>query len=296
MPDGGRVGFYSDWQTGPAWERFHLTELPELLAAEYGAGERRAIAGVSMGGLGALGYAARHPGMFRAVGSFSGIVHTRLTPDTARATSGWCFGGRDRFALWGDPETDVDVWRSTTRTTWSTRSPAPGSTLSCGNGKPGPLDAEDASSTASRGVGRENAALAKQLKGLEPKPTSTSTAPAPTTGSTGTATSARPGRCSATPSGFEPWRSDQMRLEPDLGRATVVAEVDHEPHRGRHILRPEQPLRVLLPHRGAQGTARGDQAPRDHADLDPVPAYVGVGRVGQRGQGVLAGHVRRVVR
>ena len=46
MPDGGEVGFYSDWKTGPAWERFHLTELPALLAAEYGAGQAMAIAGV----------------------------------------------------------------------------------------------------------------------------------------------------------------------------------------------------------------------------------------------------------
>ena len=30
MPDGGRVGFYSDWLNGPGWERFHTEELPQL--------------------------------------------------------------------------------------------------------------------------------------------------------------------------------------------------------------------------------------------------------------------------
>jgi len=39
-----------------------------------------AVAGASMGGLGALAYAARRPGLFRAAASFSGIVDTRLTP------------------------------------------------------------------------------------------------------------------------------------------------------------------------------------------------------------------------
>ena len=55
MPEAGAVGFYSDWVTGPKWETFHTVELPGLLAAEYRASDRAAIAGLSMGGLGALG-------------------------------------------------------------------------------------------------------------------------------------------------------------------------------------------------------------------------------------------------
>jgi diacylglycerol O-acyltransferase / trehalose O-mycolyltransferase len=84
MPDGGRVGFYSDWLTGPSWERFHTEELPQLLASRYRASDRRAVAGNSMGGLGALTYTARHPGLFAAAASFSGIVHTRLSPEESR--------------------------------------------------------------------------------------------------------------------------------------------------------------------------------------------------------------------
>ena len=48
MPDGGRVGFYSDWLNGPGWERFHTEELPQLLASRYRASDRRAVAGNSM--------------------------------------------------------------------------------------------------------------------------------------------------------------------------------------------------------------------------------------------------------
>jgi diacylglycerol O-acyltransferase/trehalose O-mycolyltransferase len=82
MPEAGEVGFYTDWYNGgragpPRWETFHLTELRQLLERDWRAGDRRVIAGLSMGGLGAMAYAARHPGMFRAAASYSGLLHTR---------------------------------------------------------------------------------------------------------------------------------------------------------------------------------------------------------------------------
>jgi diacylglycerol O-acyltransferase/trehalose O-mycolyltransferase len=74
-----RVGFYSDWLDGPRREAFHTQELPRILAAEYRAKSRAAVAAVSMGCLGALDCAARHPGQYTAAASFSGIVHTRMS-------------------------------------------------------------------------------------------------------------------------------------------------------------------------------------------------------------------------
>ncbi|NGY64404.1 esterase family protein [Lentzea sp. NEAU-D13] len=78
LPEGGRAGFYTDWRhpLSPAWHRFHTVELRSLLESRYGAGSSRAIAGVSMGGYGAVMYAARNPGMFLAVASYSGLLHT----------------------------------------------------------------------------------------------------------------------------------------------------------------------------------------------------------------------------
>jgi diacylglycerol O-acyltransferase / trehalose O-mycolyltransferase len=81
IPEGGRMGFYTDWKvtdrlgTVPGWETFHLVELLSLLESEYGASDVRAVAGISMGGYGALRYGMRRPGMFRAVGSLSGLMH-----------------------------------------------------------------------------------------------------------------------------------------------------------------------------------------------------------------------------
>jgi diacylglycerol O-acyltransferase/trehalose O-mycolyltransferase len=167
MPDGGKVGFYSDWKSGPAWERFHLTELPALLKQEYGAGEPRAIAGVSMGGLGALGYAARHPGMFRAVASFSGIVHTRITPDTAQGYIGLVQSeGEDGYALWGDPETDAATWREHNPYDLVDQLKDTPLYVSCGNGESGPLDEDGTVDSIEAPLRQQNEALAKRLQKL----------------------------------------------------------------------------------------------------------------------------------
>ncbi|MFY1670334.1 alpha/beta hydrolase-fold protein [Plantactinospora sp. WMMB334] len=76
--NGGRYG-------PPAWGTFHLDEVRPILERGYGAGPRRAVAGASMGGYGALGYATPRPGIFRAVASYSGSVHL-LHPDSV---TGW---------------------------------------------------------------------------------------------------------------------------------------------------------------------------------------------------------------
>lgn len=81
MPEAGRLGFYTNWRvtdragTVPQWETFHLAELPATLEREFGASDVRMVAGLSMGGYGALRYAMRFPGMFRAAASLSGLMH-----------------------------------------------------------------------------------------------------------------------------------------------------------------------------------------------------------------------------
>jgi diacylglycerol O-acyltransferase/trehalose O-mycolyltransferase len=173
MPDGGRAGFYSDWRSGPQWEQFHLSELPALLAEEFGAEQSRAIAGVSMGGLGALGYAARHPGMFRAAASFSGIVHTRLTPQTPENYLGLLRSeGEDPYALWGYPEADVATWDEYNPYALADRLAGTAVYLACGDGRPGPLDPEDRGTDRIEvALGRENEAFAERIRRLEPRPT-----------------------------------------------------------------------------------------------------------------------------
>jgi hypothetical protein len=61
-------------------------QTPTLLTSSHRASGRQRSAGVSMGGLGALDYSARHRGMFTVAASFSRIVHIRLWPRLPRLT------------------------------------------------------------------------------------------------------------------------------------------------------------------------------------------------------------------
>ena len=119
-PDGGstpNAGWYSDWADGSRqYEKFHVDTLIPWVDANFrtlGAGHRL-IAGFSMGGFGAMSYAARHPGMFQAVGAFSGILDTMY----AFPASGPFFAtlhtylGTPDARVWGDQVQNEAVWRA----------------------------------------------------------------------------------------------------------------------------------------------------------------------------------------
>jgi S-formylglutathione hydrolase FrmB len=168
MPEGGAAGFYSDWRTGPKWETFHLVELWKLLHEKYQASDVRAIAGLSMGGLGALAYAARHPGTFRAAASFSGVTDTRLSPGESEFYQNLV---RNTFldpdALWGDPAGDSAVWAAHNPTDLAAGLRGTKLFLSVGNGAPGPFDPHGAAIDQSEaGLRQENLALTGRLTSL----------------------------------------------------------------------------------------------------------------------------------
>ena len=169
MPAAGDVGFYSDWLEGPKWETFHTVELPGLLATEYRASDRAAVAGVSMGGLGALTYAARHPEQFAAVASFSGIAHTLLSPSESAGYQNLVQEyGEDPLKLWGDPKTNEAVWREHNPYDLAEKLKGRPVFISCGNGKRGPLDtAETEPDPIERSLLKENEALADRLEDLK---------------------------------------------------------------------------------------------------------------------------------
>ncbi|MFI0422775.1 alpha/beta hydrolase [Spongiactinospora sp. 9N601] len=138
MPEGGRVGFYSDWLDGPAWETFHVRELIPLIEREFGAGPRRAVAGFSMGGLGAIGYAARHPGLFQAAAAYSGVLDT--TGDRAAVRSLISENGEDPAGLWGGLSSHPRIWQEHNPAELAVRLRGVTVYVSCGDGEPGPLD------------------------------------------------------------------------------------------------------------------------------------------------------------
>ena len=168
MPEAGRVGFYSDWLRGPRWETFHLVDLIRLLQQRYHASDIRAIAGVSMGGLGALDYAARHSGMFRAVASFSGIVDTRLSSRESVSYQRLVrANGANPDDMWGNPEANARSWAEHNPTDLVAGLRGTMLFISAGNGQPGPLDgATAAPDPIEKSIHAENIAFTARLKQL----------------------------------------------------------------------------------------------------------------------------------
>ncbi|MFD5235079.1 alpha/beta hydrolase [Streptomyces tendae] len=170
MPEAGWNGWYSDWwnhgQGGdPAWETFHTTELRHLLERDWGAGSNRVVAGLSMGGQGALLYAARHPGMFRATAAFSGSAHPLLNEESIDRIMGF-FAGQDNDPLrvWGDPVAQRRIWQAHDPFHLAKRLRSIPVYLSCGDGTTGPLDPPGATSALEADFNRQNHALAAELE------------------------------------------------------------------------------------------------------------------------------------
>ncbi|HXS44989.1 MAG TPA: alpha/beta hydrolase family protein [Solirubrobacteraceae bacterium] len=167
MPEGGAVGFYSDWYNGgrggpPRWETFHLAELRGLLERDYGAGSRRAIAGLSMGGLGAIAYAARHPGLFAATASYSGVVSTLR--HASYITGIASLGTSDPEALWGSPTAQRRVWAAHDPVELAPKLRGTRVFVSSGNGRPGPFDRPRRADPIESALHGENVELVRRLR------------------------------------------------------------------------------------------------------------------------------------
>ena len=113
MPDGG-AGTYSRVAVGPEvhdWPTFHTVEIPEFLRKNFSVGfapESQFLAGLSMGGYGAMKYAAWHPDRFGAAAAFSSPL------DPLSAVPAFDIialrEGAKSMTLFGDPVTDRSEW------------------------------------------------------------------------------------------------------------------------------------------------------------------------------------------
>ncbi|MFG3389606.1 alpha/beta hydrolase [Streptomyces rochei] len=170
MPEAGWNGWYSDWWNhgeggDPAWETFHTEELRHLLERDWGAGRDRVVAGLSMGGQGALLYAARHPGMFKATASYSGSAHPLLNDESVARIMGFFAGqNNDPLRVWGNPVAQRRIWKAHDPFHLAKRLRSIPVYLSCGDGTTGPLDAPGAVSALETDFNRQNHALAEELR------------------------------------------------------------------------------------------------------------------------------------
>lgn len=122
MPDGGLLPAGRDWVDGKhPQETFVIETLLPYIDAHYRTlsdGGHRAGAGFSAGGMNATVYAARHPELFAAVGSFSGFLDPfdpsgiDVVNDFVGLDDQLCGGTVSPTDLWGDPVAHPMGWTS----------------------------------------------------------------------------------------------------------------------------------------------------------------------------------------
>ena len=99
------AGYYvnatqAPWAANYQMHDYVVLELPELLAANFPASDRRSISGHSMGGHGALVLALRNPGVYASVSAFAPIVAPSRVPWGQRAFGEMLGDDRDRWKAW----------------------------------------------------------------------------------------------------------------------------------------------------------------------------------------------------
>jgi S-formylglutathione hydrolase FrmB len=148
MPDGGHDGFFSDWlgepagasSPPPAYATYDIHELIPWIDGHFRTlanRQDRAIAGLSMGGFGAMSYAAQHPDLFGVAVAFSGAVDTDLDypADPERLN-----GAALNACMWGDPVTDAVNWRAVDPTYLASNLDGVSLFLASGTGEPRRFD------------------------------------------------------------------------------------------------------------------------------------------------------------
>ncbi|MGW4841232.1 alpha/beta hydrolase [Nocardia brasiliensis] len=144
VPIGGRASFYTDWlQDDPAfgrnqWTTFLTRELPPLLESRFDMTGRNAVAGLSMSATSALNLAIAAPGMYQAVGAYSGCPRTSDAGAQALVTSQLAVFGANAANMWGAP--DNPAWLAHDPTVQAERLRGVALYVSSGTGAPGEHD------------------------------------------------------------------------------------------------------------------------------------------------------------
>ncbi|HBO39028.1 MAG TPA: S-formylglutathione hydrolase [Pasteurellaceae bacterium] len=111
---GQGAGFYLNaiqhpWATHYRMYDYVVTELPDLIEANFPVTERRSISGHSMGGHGALLIGLKNPDRYRAISAFAPIVNPSQTPWGEKAFTAYL--GEDRCS-WAEYDSTQLVKRS----------------------------------------------------------------------------------------------------------------------------------------------------------------------------------------
>ncbi|KAA8888332.1 esterase family protein [Nocardia colli] len=162
VPMGGRASYYTDWlRDDPAlgrnqWTTFLTKELPPLLETKFGMTGRNAIAGLSMSATSALNLAAGAPGLYQAVGAYSGCPRTSDPVAQALVASQLGVFGANPANMWGAP--DNPAWAANDPMVQAERLRGLALYVSSGTGAPGEHD-----NIADQGIDGNPARLADRV-------------------------------------------------------------------------------------------------------------------------------------
>ncbi|MCM6775666.1 esterase family protein [Nocardia sp. CDC159] len=145
VPMGGRASYYTDWVSDDPvlgrnkWSTFLIRELPALLRDRFQLTGRNAVAGTSMSATSALDLAIEAPGMYQAVGAYSGCPRTSDPLARAYVHSQLGIFGANAANMWGTP--DDPAWLAHDPIVNAERLRGLALYISAGNGAPGSHDA-----------------------------------------------------------------------------------------------------------------------------------------------------------
>ncbi|WP_460718523.1 alpha/beta hydrolase [Nocardia heshunensis] len=140
-PIGGRASFYTDWMSDDPtlgrnkWSTFLIHELPALLEPRFQMTGRNAVAGASMSAVSALDLAIEAPGMYQAVGSYSGCPRTTDAVARTYVRSELGIFGANAANMWGGD--DNPAWDAHDPVLNADRLRGIALYISAGNGAPG---------------------------------------------------------------------------------------------------------------------------------------------------------------
>ncbi|WP_040785880.1 alpha/beta hydrolase [Nocardia pneumoniae] len=144
VPFGGAGSYFTDWRSDDPvlgrqrWSTFLTKELPPLIDAAFNGTGANAIAGISMAGTSVFQLALAAPGLYRAIGSYSGCVRTSDPAGQAMVQAVVTQQRGNVVNMWGPP-TDP-AWRANDPYLHADRLRGISIYVSTGTGQPGPLD------------------------------------------------------------------------------------------------------------------------------------------------------------
>ncbi|MEU6565076.1 alpha/beta hydrolase [Nocardia nova] len=146
-PMGGNGSYFADWRADDPvlgrqkWASFLTTELPPIIDSAFHGSGANAVAGISMAGTSVFQLAMAAPGLYRAVGSYSGCARTSDPLGQAFVDSVVLRWHGDPLNLWGAP--NDPLWAANDPYLHADRLRGLAIYVSTGNGIPGPLDTPD---------------------------------------------------------------------------------------------------------------------------------------------------------